>query len=104
MGYRSEIVLAVKGEIPQEIKSALYAMFEGNVNHPSGTVYHATWIKWDDTIEEVKLIMDWLDDHPDNYYMLRLGEELGDIEYLGDWFDNPFQIGYEIKAVFDLPK
>lgn len=103
MGYRSEIVLAIKGEIAPEIIEALEAMFDQSRFCDQGSVFHGSWIKWDDSIEEVKLIMDWLDERPDNYYMLRLGEELGDVEYLGDWFDNPFQIGYEIRAVFDLP-
>ena len=110
MGYRSEIVITLSKEakkileekldnLPDEEAENIESMLSSSDTHfihESGAeLYHWTWIKWYNSYPEVAFIEDFLnslDDegHNEDYCFLRIGEDLGDIEQQGFFYDDPF--------------
>ena len=99
MGYRSEVALAIRAgvEIPPEVQAALDAIFEEPKRTAAGALYHNGWCKWythDMTnYPEPTTIYRWLEDlEMEDYFLMRLGEDDGDMDEDGDWHE--FDIGY----------
>ena len=111
MGYRSEVVLAIKA---REVKSFLNRvvcrdggrLFDSscqihteleNTDEP-GIMFHWSWVKWYSDYTHVKAIEDFMQHLVDkgeesSYYFARIGEEHSDVQMHGDWWTNPFDIG-----------
>lgn len=103
MGYRSEVAIAVSTEdyndAPQNVKDAFCEIFnEPTENHATMMIFHEDWLKWYDD-EFVQTIEKWLDTlNPDNYGMIRLGEDDSDVDFYGSPFD--FGLNYTRKISF----
>lgn len=110
MGYHSEVVITLSKEakkileekldnLSKEEKENIESIFSGSdahFIHESGAeLYHWEWIKWYNNYPEVAFIenfLNGLDDegHNEDYCFLRIGEDLGDIEQQGFFYDDPF--------------
>lgn len=88
MGYRSEVVIAVKTSVYEdasdEVKSPLLGYF-GDSTEVDGILYfHHDYIKWDMFYTDIETIDNWLKtlDYED-YAFMRLGEDIEDNEDRG---------------------
>ena len=91
MGYRSEVVLAIRAgvEVPPEIQADLDAIFPDERRVATGVLYHNGWVKWygydiNDNPEPTRItrwldLLDW-----DDFHFMRMGEDDGDMEEDGD--------------------
>ena len=105
MGYRSEVVLAIYGDdLSPEVEDTCDTLFEDVYFTPQGSLFHSTLFKWDDCFPDVAKIMAWLQEHPNDYTLLRIGEEFGDVDQQGNWDNNPFGIGYSAQAEYSVPE
>ncbi len=120
MGYRSQVALALKAK---HIKSFL----EKVVFHPdskklfdnwcqistefedrddeNGILFHWHSIKWYETYDSVSNVMKFIcdlpgDDPQADFYFLRIGEDLTDVELEGLWWVNPFEISLDRSIHF----
>ena len=107
MGYRSEVVIVLSEEakklleeklesLPDEEAENIESMFscsDAHFIHESGAeLYHWTWVKWYNSYSEIAFIENFLNNLDDeDYYFMRIGEDLGDIELQGYFYDNPFE-------------
>lgn len=94
MGYRSEVVVKFSDntvkvvkkfyELDKQIKE-LIDDSENSIGWEQIQAIHWDWIKWyEDDDEAIVAFMDMLDQLGDeNYGMIRLGDELDDMEYYG---------------------
>ncbi len=61
-------------------------------------LYHWEWVKWYSSYTEVKFIEEFLQTLGDDeevellYRFVRIGEDYDDIEFLGGYYDNPFEM------------
>jgi hypothetical protein len=126
MGYRSEVLLALKAK---HIKAFLeYVVFSPEANelfdswckistefqdadNENGILFHWESIKWYDSYTSVNTVMSFLNNlipgttrsrfgtetssTQCDYYYIRIGEEVSDIELQGLWWNNPFDITLE---------
>lgn len=98
MGYRSEVVLVLD---IREYKTLL-KLFDEKLGKgskhlltPEGCdrmtirdkyiILHYDYIKWYDTYIEVQLLYKLLNREDGSFAIIRIGEDIGDIEYDGDW-------------------
>lgn len=119
MGYRSEVVLVLSKEaketlkekldaLPKEEKENIKSMFscaDRRFIHESGDeLIHWTWVKWYNSYPEIAFIEDFLNNREDeDYYLMRIGEDLGDIELQGYFYDNPFDANIETRINYYTP-
>lgn len=98
MGYRSDIVIAVSGEVMTRhliANDIPKSVLENASRQRNGNHYFCleSW-KWYEEYPEVREILDWFDEMSDENHRqfgaLRMGEEFGDIETWGD--PNNFEI------------
>lgn len=98
MGYRYQVAIAIKPSIfeqaPDNVKEAFKEIFVNPVKtEDHRVVFYHEYIKWYDTDEVVGTIMNYMVSLNDEEYgMIIMGEEDGDIEYYGDSFQ--FDLGY----------
>ena len=118
MGYRYEVVLVLSKEAREALKEKLNALSKEekeNIEsmfscsdrrfiHESGAeLIHWTWVKWYNSYPEIAFIENFLDNCEDeDYYLMRIGEDLGDIELQGYFYDNPFDANIETRINYHL--
>ena len=107
MGYRSEIVIAIKPEVyaaaPQEVKDAFKSIWdEPECEDQYRIVFFHDCIKWYDGFDEegsVTKIENWIKSlDEEEYGLVELGEDDSDVRYIGA--PNVFDIGYVRKVTF----
>lgn len=108
MGYRSEVAFVLSNkasnlliekldtlskEEKKDVQSLLEHFDEHHVHESGAELYYWTWIKWYPEYIAVSVIEDFLRSlEEEDFYFIRLGEELGDIEQFGYFYDNPFEL------------
>jgi hypothetical protein len=100
MGYRSEVAFVVPESAPrfEEVENC----FEDVIERDGCRLYYATWIKWYEDYPIVQAVTDYLvsledDGKSEDYLFIRLGEDYNDIEEEGEFWDNPFDLGWARK-------
>ena len=92
MGYRSEVVVKFS-EKASEVVKVFYKMDKqikelidaADTKCADFSSIHWGWIKWYDNFEDITAFMDMLDQIGDeNYGMIRLGDDVNDVEHYGD--------------------
>ncbi len=116
MGYYSEVGLCLNKaahaamlkklarqnkETKKEVKELL-AYADKYIAHSKieegSVLYHWEWVKWYNSYTEVKFVEEFLqtlgvDEEVELLYrFVRIGEEYDDIEFLGGYYDNPFEM------------
>lgn len=91
MGYLSVIKIALPTNqvIPNDIQIILDDCFDMEIVE-NITYYTSDAIKWYDGDDEVEAVMDFLhnlkdEDGEDNYQYIRIGEDIMDIDYQGNY-------------------
>ena len=93
MGYRSDVCLRVEPHVVEVIDAAkmmcddLRAAFANAVINGNSNCTDFRWdsVKWYDGYKDVDAVMSLLHSLPDeDYGMIRIGEEVGDVEYYGE--------------------
>ena len=119
MGYYSEVVLVLSKEakeelkeklnvLPKEEKENIESMFscaDRHFIHESGAEL-IQWInvKWYNSYPEVRFIENFINNCEDeDFYLMRLGEDLADIEQQGYFYDNPFDTNIETRINYYTP-
>ena len=107
MGYRSEIVIAIRPDVyenaPQNVKDSFDCLFfDEMVKDEIRIVFYAEGIKWYDVVEgdhSVETIEKWLETlDKEEYGLVELGEDDSDVRFDGDPMS--FDIGYVRKVTF----
>jgi hypothetical protein len=107
MGYRSEVGFVVPSSAPkfEEIED----VFDKVIEKDGFRLYYCDWIKWYDYSDDENTIVTAVEkyfdslDHEDRmgeYYFIRLGEEFSDVDYRGENYNNPFNLGHSRTLTF----
>jgi len=117
MGYRSDVCLCIEKNKAAELK-ARYTMgnlpeawvlfrddagiFEYYEDHNSFLVWSTYGVKWYPDYEDIQAVHEILDDldaeNPNLYGMIRIGEEVDDIEEWGE----PWEFGLHVERGFSI--
>ena len=120
MGYRSDVAIAIHKDLQGEFLTFLNTEklmadifgdnsdfdFDKDYQCDGHWLFTANSIKWYATWDEYADIqmfekfmdaMDENDDHQEKYRFLRIGEEIEDIEYRGDWCEADIYVKREIQ-------
>ena len=104
MGYRSEVAFVVPDSAPR-FENREDNCFETVREEDGCRLYHTSWMKWyenDSDYPIVQAVMDYLSELDDeDFLFIRIGDDVGDIEEVGYFFDNPFNLGYTRRICFD---
>jgi len=107
MGYRSEVgfVIPVDGPKFEDLDD----VFDEIAEYNGYRLYIASWLKWYPNyplVEAVETYFEHLEqeDKHDEYYFTRVGEENGDIETAGEFYDNPFELGPSQTVYYTIMK
>ena len=94
MGYRSDVCLRVEPHVVEVIEAVskmcnvTRQAFDSADDKDAGlhcTDFRWNGVKWYDGYEDVEAVKSVLQSLPDeDYGMIRIGEEVGDVEYSGD--------------------
>ena len=111
MGYRSQVVIALRGEekvlLQKAMKHSKFLKelvsyvdeeedFDENAKTDCKLVWHS--IKWYEEYPCIEPMMNFLDYLPeDRYYFIRLGEEPNDNEFRGDYCDSGLYVERNIR-------
>ena len=119
MGYRSTVAIAIHKDLQgdfltflttEKLMAALFGgrsdfhldkdyQDEGHWLFTAGSIkWYTTWDEYAD-IQMFEKFMDAMDEKHDNsaqYRFIRIGEEIEDIEYRGDWWDSNIHVKREI--------
>ena len=121
MGYRSEVAIAIHKDLHGDFLTfinteKLMAQIFGDMSDfhldkdyqgDGHWLFTASSIKWDATWDDFADIqmfekffeaMDEKFDHSAQYRFLRIGEELEDIEYRGEWWESELHVKREIQV------
>jgi hypothetical protein len=121
MGYRSDVAIAIHKDLQGEFLTflnteKLMAQIFGDISdfqldkdyqgegHWLFTCSDVKWYTtWDDyaDIQMFQKFMDAMDEndeHQEKYRFLRIGEEIEDIEYRGDWWESEIHVKREIQV------
>ena len=109
MGYRSDVLLVLDKNAtvnfneqlknaPEDIKADVQVLLNAITDECTAStgekLYYWEWIKWYIEYKSVEFIENFLAKLDEEQYLIvRLGEELTDIEENGAFFDNPFNAG-----------
>jgi len=100
MGYRSQVVVALKPEVevPPAILKHLRSLFSHADEGPDGKLFFDKHLKWyidePDYFPECRAIHEYLLDLDDDlYYFVRVGENTADVDTAGSWHE-----GFEIDV------
>lgn len=108
MSYQSDVVLSIHEDVlTDEIRDLLEYWAETKLWHGRWTLFHMPWVTWDDVMGEGKKVIDHLKTIEDSsqFYFLRLGEDFGDIEDLGEGRFNkemPFYVNYNAHLDYGI--
>lgn len=119
MGYYSEIVIILSKEAKEALKEklntlskeekenieSLFSCSDRRFIHESGAeLIHWTNIKWYHSYPDIAFIENFLNNCEDeDFYFMRIGEELGDIDLQGYFYDNPFDASIETHINYYTP-
>jgi len=111
VGYRSQVVIALRGEEKVLLQKAIKHSkslkglisdadeeedFDENTKTDCKLVWHS--IKWYEGYSSIAPMMNFLNYLPeDTYYFIRLGEELDDIVFRGDYYDSGVYVERNIR-------
>jgi len=121
MGYRSDVAIAIHKDLQGEFLTFLNTtklMAEIFGDHSDfhldkdylgegHWLFTCSDVKWYTNFDDYKDIqmfenfmdaMDKNNDHQEKYRFLRLGEEIEDIEYRGDWWESEIHVKREIQV------
>jgi hypothetical protein len=105
MGYRSEVAFIVPDSAPrfEEIEDC----FDHITEKEGYRLYYADWLKWYEDAEVVMAVTNYLtdlhtEDKTEEFLFIRLGEDVSDIEEDGQFWDNPFELGWSRKIRYSL--
>ena len=121
MGYRSEVAIAIHKDLQGEFLTflnteELMAQIFGDMSDfnldkdyqgEGHWLFTCNSVKWYTNFDDYKDIqmfedfmnaMDEKDDHQEKYRFLRIGEEIEDIEYRGDWWESELFVRREIQV------
>ena len=98
MGYRSDVIIVLRNDVvlPHEVQHAILFscgfVLEG---HCEGhRLYKANLVKWYESYREIAIIDQFLKSLDDGQYrFFRIGEDTGDIDYEGGFYEEPFCVG-----------
>jgi len=103
MGYRSEVAFIVPDTAPkfEEIDDC----FDSIIEKDGYRLYHATWLKWYEDFPIVQAVNEYLATLDENetekrYLFIRIGEDAADVDEEGNFWDNPFDMGWVRKIEF----
>lgn len=102
MGYRSDIGLVVTKNLDRclDVKDLLKTA-DLKLEKQGFVLYYYEYRKWYSDDPEIEILMDTLSEHINECYFIRIGEMVEDVEIFGEMYDNPFELGYQRKIVFD---
>jgi len=123
MGYRSEVLLALKAKHLKKFlevvvfNSPAKELFDNwceistefeDPQDENGIFFHWPSIKWYDSYESIQSVMNFIenlpgDDPASDFYFIRIGEDHSDVELEGYWWDNPFEISLCRSISFSGP-
>jgi len=115
MGYRSQVLIALKAKhIKRFLEQVVFTAEAKDIfddwckistefedpDDENGILFHWDSIKWYESYPSVNAVMTFIHNLPDDesrtdYYYIRIGEEVSDVELEGYWWDNPFDIGID---------
>ena len=108
MGYYSQVALVIRKDHEAAMKAdpeiaQLLLVADEKLDSDDALLFHWGCIKWYPDFKDVGALMALLFNLDDgyDYYFVRLGEEDTDMEVRGDWYDNPFGMGYSRRIDFD---
>jgi ribosomal protein S17E len=102
MGYRSEVIVAFKSDFYEENKTLIdkltaycdKAFVKNKINY-----FVWDYVKWYDTYPEVCALEKFISDNSDTKAALaRMGEDIGDVEFLND----PGSLGIRFHREFSI--
>ena len=68
-------------------------------------VYYWEWLKWYSDFPDVSFIEKFMADlEVEDYLFFRVGEEIGDIEIKGEFWDNPFEFNILQTITLEAPR
>jgi len=98
MGYRSQVVIAIPKEVLKKNVSILTDLEGFEISQTDDTYYFSnSHTKWYDEYEEVKRVMEFVDNNSDDVGFVRIGEESGDIEERGNNYDHEIYVNTSIN-------
>lgn len=103
MGYRSQIVIGIGLALYNEKREEIDKMFHDIDKKTVGkdaVYFQYDSVKWYDSYPEVAQVNEFLHDNADNVGMVRVGEDIGDVETVGD----PYKFDIYASTVIDFPQ
>ena len=105
MGYRSDVALVIHEKHYNDLIKSLDVKnllnYADQFKEHKCLLYYWQSVKWYGADE----LMDYLGNIPgEDYYFIRIGEELDDNEINGDWWDNPFECSLSRSIEFSNNK
>lgn len=101
MGYRSQVIVAIKSKLYETEKDKVNKLTSDCDNKlvKDGVVYFI-WdsVKWYDTYPEVAEIQEFIANNEKSSAFARVGEDINDIEFLND----PYELGITINRVLTI--
>lgn len=123
MGYRSDVGLVLSKKAVAELKRRLdaldnnsnkqttirelmeYAQSHYTDKNSEDEVYYWEWLKWYSDFPDVSFIERLMADlEVEDYLFFRVGEEIGDIEIKGEFWDNPFEFNILQTITLEAPR
>ena len=105
MGYYSDVALVVNEKVdvsPETQRIMRLLSFDLAGRSEGCRLWIATTLKWYDSYPDIDHLVQWLRSlNDEDYRFLRIGEDIGDTEDLGSFYDNPFEIGIERQFCYD---
>ncbi len=108
MGYYSEVALCIRKEHktalmsdPAIVKCLSYV--DTTLEDDTGILFYWDDIKWYDDREYIAAIMNFIKCRLADCLFIRLGEEMDDVEEMGSWESNPFNLGCYRGIEFNKP-
>lgn len=104
MGYYSDVALCVsdKVSIPDNVQEDMNQLgFHQVAQYKGCKLFILYSVKWYPESSWVHYISDFIDSlYDEDYYFIRLGEDVGDAEYRGKFTENPFGLGIERRFYY----
>jgi hypothetical protein len=104
MGYRSDVCIKVSNNYKLGLAVVLNQKFEAttsladNVDYYDGNTFYITSVKWYEGYRDIDCVMEFLKTLPDEEYgFIRIGEDIEDIEELGEPWDFDMFVSREIR-------
>lgn len=98
MGYRSKVVIGMTRKFYNEHKEQVTKLLEHSevIDNIDKLYFVYDYIKWYSSYPEVANIIDFVSSNSDDICLLRLGEELGDVEEIGSCYEFDLYVNQDI--------